>query len=156
MAFCKLVKKNPTQERNGILTQAPLEKEPEGSLRYNMQCFLVICNLKAERLMEINEPGRREENQGQAIQKPCPSEKEWIGNVVACSILLLSHLSRFLRGELAPCHSRFHVLAWLGSQSQFLCNVTLSKSKSWEEPETLDKWQVCLKVAGPGIAAEIR
>lgn len=75
MAFCKLVKKNLTQEKNGVLTQAPLEKESENSLRGNMQCFIVRCNFKEERLMKINEPGRREENQGQAIQKPCPSDQ---------------------------------------------------------------------------------
>lgn len=103
MAFCKLIKKNPTQEKNGVLTQAPLEKESEDSLRGNMQCFIVRCNLKAERLMKINEPGRREENQGQAIQN-VHLTKEWIGNVFPFSILLLSHLSRFPHRELAPCH----------------------------------------------------
>lgn len=78
-SFCKLVKKNPTHEKNGVLIQAPLEKDPEDSLRYNMQCFFVRYKLKAERLMEIDETGRREENQGQEIKKTCPSDQriEW-------------------------------------------------------------------------------
>lgn len=102
--------KKSTQEKNGVLTQASLENKPEDNLRCSMQCFTIICNLKAERLMEINKPGRREKDQGQAFQKPCPSEKEWIGNVFAFSVLLLSHLSTFLHGELAPCHS--HCVSW--------------------------------------------
>ena len=76
MSFCKLVKKNPTHEKNGVLIQVPLEKDPEDSLRYNMQCF---SSLQAESLVEIDETGRREANQGQEIQKPCPSDQriEW-------------------------------------------------------------------------------
>ena len=75
MVFCKLVKKSPTQEKNGALTQTPIEKEPEVDLRCSVQYFIVRCDLRAERLREINEPERREENQRQTIQKPCPSDQ---------------------------------------------------------------------------------